>query len=438
MIIFVTSCVLLTQFAAVVPARLRVSVGEKVALHNLFPEYISTRLTALVFQDEQVLEWQDDGGNEFSLQQEESPTAVIPGSANLDLRIFGVIPFKRVTLQVVPPVKVMVGGHSIGVLLSSDGVLVMGYSDIRLENGGKSCPAKEAGLSRGAVILSVEGTAVNSDAHLSFLIDSLAREKDEIRLTVRYQGKKKEITVKPQFCSETRRYRIGLLVRDGAAGVGTLTFYDPQSKKYGALGHIITASGSDESWDFKEGRIVPASVQSIQKGERGRIGEKVGFFGGEGISGTITKNTQFGIFGVLRYNMTNPVFPEPLPVAMGYQLKEGPATLLTVLNDEKIEAFQVSIQTIFSRPRADGKAFIIKVTDPELIRKTGGIIQGMSGSPIIQGGKLVGAVTHVLVNDPTRGYGVPAEVMLEETGLLSREKLGGATGFSDTLYNDRI
>lgn len=385
-----------------------------------------------------MLKWQEGKKHKFPLLQEESPTAAIPGYVKLDLRLFGVIPFKKVTLQVVPPVTVMAGGHSIGVLLSADGVMVMGYSNITLEDGRKSCPAKEAGLSPGALILNVEGTVVHSDAHLSFLIDHLARKKDMIRFNVKYQGKTREVKVKPLFCNETRRYRIGLLVRDGAAGVGTLTFYDPKSKKYGALGHVITNSGANGSWDFKNGRIVPASVQAIQKGERGKIGEKVGFFGGKGASGNITKNTQFGIFGMLRHNLSNPVFPKPLPVAMGNQVKEGPATVLTVLNREDIEEFQVSIQTVFSRPRPDGKAFIIKVTDPELIRRTGGIIQGMSGSPIIQDGKLVGAVTHVLINDPSRGYGVLAEVMLEEAGLLSERKWGGSDGFFGGVSGNRI
>lgn len=407
------------------------------ALDKLFPDCISMRLTAQVFEDEGALQWQEGKKQKHFLLQKESPIAAVPGNVKLDLRLFGVIPFKKVTLQVVPPVKVMAGGHSIGVLLSADGVMVMGYSNITLENGRKVCPAKEANLLPGALILNVEGTAVHSDVHLSYLIDHLARKKEQIRLKVKYQEKTTEIRIKPQFCPETRRYRIGLLVRDGAAGVGTLTFYDAKTKKFGALGHVIANSGAKESWDFKNGRIVPASVQTIQKGQPGKIGEKVGFFGGKGISGNITKNTQFGIFGILRYNLSNPVYPKPLPVAMRHQVKEGPATVLTVLNNETIEAFQVSIENVFSRPRSDGKAFIIKVTDSELTNKTGGIIQGMSGSPIIQDGKLIGAVTHVLINDPSKGYGVLAEVMLEEAGLLSGRP-GVSAGFSSDVYGNRI
>ncbi|HBI27205.1 MAG TPA: SpoIVB peptidase, partial [Peptococcaceae bacterium] len=157
-----------------------------------------------------------------------------------------------------------------------------------------------------------------------------------------------------------------------------------------------------------------------------------------GAAGNIDNNTQVGIFGKLDHNLSNPVSPEPIPVAMGHQIKEGPATILTVLNNHTIEAFQISIQSVFSRPRSDGKAFIIKVTDQELIRRAGGIVQGMSGSPIIQNGRLVGAVTHVLVNDPTRGYGVLAEMMLEETGLLFEQKWGNITGYFREVSENRI
>lgn len=405
------------QFAAITPAHLRVNVGDRVALDNLFPNFITERLTALVFEEEGKFKWGSSSSQKI-LQEQESFIADGPGSIDLYLRLFGVIPFKRVTLQVVSPVKVMVGGHSIGVLMHAEGVMIMGYSQIRLQDGRKVSPGKEAGLKKGALIQKVENKAVQSDTQLSYLIDQLARKNKEIRLSVKYQGKISQVKVKPQYCRETGRYRIGLLVRDGAAGVGTLTFCDPKTKKFGALGHMITNSGAQNSWDFTEGRIVSAIIQSVQKGERGKIGEKVGFFGGNAVSGKINKNTQYGIFGYMQKQVANPFFPEPIAVAMSHQVKEGPATILTVLNKDTIEAFQVSIETVFSQPRADGKSMIIKVTDPDLLRRTSGIIQGMSGSPIIQDGKLVGAVTHVLVNDPTRGYGVFAEMMLEEAGLL--------------------
>jgi stage IV sporulation protein B len=200
--------------------------------------------------------------------------------------------------------------------------------------------------------------------------------------------------------------------------VGTLTFFDPVTKKYGALGHVITNSETSEWLDLKDGKIVGAAVEGIQKGQRGKIGEKIGLFQGDRtMSGNIEKNTQYGIFGVLQTILPNKLYPNPVPVAVGGQIKEGPAQMLTVLDSENIEAFNVEIQTVFPQPRPDGKSFIIRVVDQKVLNRTGGIIQGMSGSPIVQDGKLVGAVTHVFINDPTRGYGISAELMMDEAGL---------------------
>jgi len=393
-------------------------------LNNLFPDYLATRISAFIPDDSQgMLEWQKKGAeSSICPLVGELPTAAAPGCMRLHLRLFGVFPLKNVTLQVIPPVKVMVGGHSIGVLMNSRGVIVAGYSSL-IGPHGRCCPAKDVGIAPGDIIVKIEDTAIHSDVQVSFLIDHLARKKNLISLQVKRCGKIREYKVKPEFCRDTQRYRIGLMVRDGAAGVGTLTFFDTDTKNFGALGHVITNTETSEYLDLSESRIVAASVQGIQKGERGRIGEKIGiFFNEKGVSGKIVKNTKYGIFGVLNKDLKNPIFPDPLPVAMGYQVKEGPATMLTVLNNETIEAFKVEIQTIFPQPRSDGKSFIVKITDPDLLRRTGGIIQGMSGSPLIQDGKLIGAVTHVFINDPERGYGVMAEKMLEEAGLLPKKR----------------
>jgi stage IV sporulation protein B len=200
--------------------------------------------------------------------------------------------------------------------------------------------------------------------------------------------------------------------------VGTLTFFDPVTKIYGALGHVITNSDTSELLDLKDGKIVAAAVEGIQKGQRGKIGEKIGLFqADQKMSGNIEKNTKYGIFGVLQNILPNQLYPDPVPVAVGGQIKEGPAQMLTVLNGDNIEACNVEIQTVFPQPRPDGKSFIVRMVDPRILSRTGGIVQGMSGSPIVQDGKLIGAVTHVFINDPTRGYGIGAELMLDEAGL---------------------
>lgn len=206
---------------------------------------------------------------------------------------------------------------------------------------------------------------------------------------------------------------LGLYLKDPAAGVGTLTFWEPVRKVYGALGHMI--AGDIGAVLESEGRIVPAHIHGIQPGERGRPGEKLGIFEAGPALGTIEKNTGFGIFGTL---LRAPGPSQPLvPVALAHEVRQGDAQMLTVVEGGKVEAFDVRVVSVQRQAKPGGKGLVIEVTDPRLIERTNGIVQGMSGSPILQGGKLIGAVTHVFINNPLRGYGVLAEWMVYEAGL---------------------
>ena len=408
------------QSFSLIPSHYRVNVGDQIVFGNMFPPQISGRITASVSNSCQaMLNWQPgEAGQEFQPFLGRAPVAAVPGRIDLNLKLFGILPLKQISLQVVTPVQVMVGGQSIGVLLHTDGVIVAGFSDVTGSDGKSYCPARQAGIASGDVITGIEGVNVQCDAQVSELVDQYARRQGTVHLQVKRRGVVTSYDIKPVFCRETRRYRIGLFVRDGAAGVGTLTFFDPKTKKYGALGHVITNSETSEWLDLRDGKIVGAAVEGIQKGQRGKIGEKIGLFlGDRTMSGNIEKNTQYGIYGVLHNSLSNPLYPSPVPVAVGGQIREGPAQMLTVLDGEHIEAFNIEIQTVFPQPRPDGKSFIIRVVDPQILSRAGGIIQGMSGSPIVQDGKLVGAVTHVFINDPTRGYGISAELMMDEAGL---------------------
>jgi stage IV sporulation protein B len=408
------------QSFSLIPSHYRVSVGDQIIFGNMFPPQISGRITASVANGcQEMLNWQPgETSQEFQPFLGRAPVAAVPGRIDLSLKLFGFLPLKQIALQVVPPIQVLVGGQSIGVLLHTEGVIVSGFSDVSSSDGKSYCPARQAGIAVGDLIVGIEGVNVQCDAQVSQLVDQFARRKGTVHLEVKHRGVAAGYDIKPVLCRETGRYRIGLFVRDGAAGVGTLTFFDPVTKKYGALGHVITNSETSEWLDLKDGQIVGAAVEGIQKGQRGKIGEKIGLFQGDRtISGNIEKNTPYGIFGRMQTIHPNQLYPNPVPVAVGGQIREGPAQMLTVLNGEKIEAFNIDIQTVFPQPRSDGKSFIIRVVDPQVLSRTGGIIQGMSGSPIIQDGKLVGAVTHVFINDPTRGYGISAELMLDEAGL---------------------
>lgn len=422
MLIFVLSLTPPAQSYFNLPTEQRFAVGEEVKINLNFPQqflqkmsfYVDSESGNLLHYNGQTLQ------KSFFNGLEGWPIAAKPGRVNIRMKLFGLIPLKTVTVNLFPETEIIPGGHSIGVLMRSKGVMVVGYSPISDANGVKHYPAKEAGIEIGDLILAVNGTTVKTDGEAAQLIDKIGNSQKEIKLLIKRNNKDMEIRLKPAYCAETKRYRVGLYIRDSAAGVGTLTFFEPNSKTYGALGHIIADSETNKQIIMGEGRIVNASIQGINQGEKGRPGEKIGtFIDNTTLAGDIRKNTACGIFGKLEGNISNQYYQNPIPVAFSSQVREGPAEILTVVADEKIEKFTINIDKVIPQNKPEGKGLIITITDQRLLQITGGIVQGMSGSPIIQNGKLVGAVTHVFVNDPTRGYGVLAEWMLLETGLYS-------------------
>lgn len=348
-----------------------------------------------------------------------SIAALQTGHYQVDFRLFGLIPFRRMTVDVVPPIKVVPGGHSIGVLLRSKGVIVVGHAALRDKAGTLHQPARDGGVELGDAILEIGGKEVTSEEQAARLFEEAGKAGRPVKVTVKRKGRLLEKEVTPIKDKDSGRFRVGLYIRDGAAGVGTLTFYEPGSGRYGALGHVIADAETSQPIDVRDGHIVESVVTAIQKGRKGSPGEKIGAFRNEdNWLGSIDKNSRFGIFGKMNAPLTNPMFPQPVEVAMANQVKEGPAEILTVVEGQKLERFQVEIMRVMHQPTPDGKNMIVRITDPRLLDKTGGIVQGMSGSPILQDGRMVGAVTHVFVNDPTRGYGALIEWMLQEAGVL--------------------
>lgn len=345
------------------------------------------------------------------------------GNSTVQFKLLGFIPIRTVQVDVLPVIKLIPGGNSIGVVLHSRGVIVVGNSPITIEKEQQVNPAKDGGIHVGDVILSINGTLVQSDSQLAEVIDQSGKEEEILNIVLKRGEEEMTIKIKPVLCHETKRYRIGLFVRDSAAGVGTLTFHEPESKVYGALGHIITDSDTNQPIDCEQGKIVGAKVSGIQHGLRGQPGEKIGvFIEGDQLLGNIEKNTKFGIYGKLSTKITNELYSEAIPVASMNQIQTGYAEILTVVDGQTIERFAIDIQKINLQESPEGKGIVIKVTDPLLLEKTGGIVQGMSGSPIIQNGKLIGAVTHVFVHDPTRGYGCFIDWMLMEVGIIPRNE----------------
>jgi len=344
----------------------------------------------------------------------ETKTSANSDIYQVDYSLMGLIPLASTQYNVIEPFSLMVGGHSIGVLLHTDGSTVIGYAPVQTKDGGKVYPAKEAGVLPGDFIVAVNGKAVENDTQVAELFDEAGSSGQKVEVSIERDGQPMELKITPAWCTDSHSWRVGLYIRDSTAGVGTLTFYDPKTGQYGALGHIVSDLNKKMTDDANKGSIVAASVQGINKGQIGLPGEKKGAFIEHGLKGTIEKNCYLGIFGHLQNTPDDNIFTNALPVASAGEIEQGPAQIVTVLSGEKLQVFDVKIVRIFAQQRPTGKGLIIEVTDPALLNATGGIVQGMSGSPVIQNGKIVGAVTHVFINNPTKGYGCLAEWMVWE------------------------
>jgi stage IV sporulation protein B len=342
--------------------------------------------------------------------------SVATGKSEIVYEMAG-MPIKKVNVEVLKDLKIVPGGQSIGVKLNTLGVLVVGHHLVKTKEG-KVSPGEEAGIKVGDIILEINGEKVSKMDQVTPIVKKAGKNGESLQVKVKRGEKTMTKKLTPYLDQNDETYRIGLYIRDSAAGIGTMTFYHPESKKYGALGHVISDMDTKKPIQINNGTIVQSNVTSIDKGNNGVPGEKQAEFSIEKDRiGTITKNSPFGIFGKLDNKIKNGKYDKAMPIALSHQVKEGPAKILTVLEGEKVREFDVEIVSSVPQKFPATKGLIVKITDKELLNKTGGIVQGMSGSPIIQDGKIVGAVTHVFVNDPTSGYGVYIEWMLQEAGI---------------------
>lgn len=341
------------------------------------------------------------------------------GKTTMKLKLFGKIPFKTVRVNVVPDLRVIPGGQTIGVKVKSAGIMVVGHHQVVDAKGTKVSPGEQAKLQLGDLIVRINGKYVNEVHKVAEMAEEAGDSKQPLHLTVKRGSRLFDTKLSPVFDSEDRAWRLGLYIRDSAAGVGTLTFYAPDQGVYGALGHVITDMDTQTPIEVGEGQILQSNVTSINKSQNGEPGEKRAQFVKESkVLGNIERNTSFGIFGKMKELPSHSYNDQSVPVAFAEEVKEGPAQLLTVVNGQKVERFNVEIVHVTKQQSPATKGMVIKITDRRLLEQTGGIVQGMSGSPIIQDGKLIGAVTHVFVNDPTSGYGCFIEWMLQDAGVL--------------------
>lgn len=337
-----------------------------------------------------------------------------------NVNLLGIFKMGTVTIKTVPSdILVYPGGQPIGVKLNTKGVLIVALSDVESDSGKVASPAASCGIQIGDSILSINNRQINSSEELVSSIN--ASKGKEINVLLERKGEKIQKKIQPVKSNLDNNYKIGLWVRDSTAGVGTLTFYDPNSKKFAALGHPITDVDTGTILSVNYGQIVKSSIISIRKGMRGSPGELKGIFVDEDrILGQIYNNTECGIFGKSNESLKNDSFSKPLKIALRSEIKEGDAKILTTIDGDAPKLYNIQIQKLLSQDTPGPKSMIIKITDPVLLEKTGGIVQGMSGSPIIQNDKIVGAVTHVLINKPELGYGVYIEWMIKDSGILTK------------------
>ena len=295
-------------------------------------------------------------------------------------------------------------GKTIGITVDLNGVSVVNTSEFENSDGKISSPAQEAGIKAGDVIMKINNKPVTSAKELPETSNG-----EKITVLISRNGEQKEIEVTPKKDLTDGKYRIGVWLKDSTSGIGTLTYYDPETHEFGALGHGICESGSTLC-EITDGKILDAEVTSINRGEKGSPGELIGIFADNNL-GSIIKNSNTGIYGEVDSELN--ISAESIEVAPRSEVYEGDAVIICNIKGKEVCEYSADIQKINNNESAV-KGMIIKITDENLIEKTGGIVQGMSGSPIIQNGKLVGAITHVFVNDPTRGYGIFIENMLAE------------------------
>ena len=332
------------------------------------------------------------------------------GEEKLEVSLFDKIRLKTINVNVIEDVDVIPVGAIVGIKLYTNGVMVVGMSSIEGEDGNIYKPYQELEIQEGDFITHINGIEITSTNKLIEEINNSSGQ--EIELTFNHKEETKTVNIRP-VKNKDKKYKLGLWVRDSAAGVGTVTFYNDDTKCFAALGHAITDIDTGEILSTSSGEIDTSRILSIVKGQKDEPGRIEGTINSKTPIGNIYNNTKFGIFGVIK-NAENIQldFNKKMKVASRNEIKLGEATCLSGIDGE-IKEYKLEITKIYPNNNYDNKSMFINITDENLLEKTGGIVQGMSGTPIIQNGKFVGAITHVLVNNPTVGYAVFGDLMLK-------------------------
>lgn len=347
-----------------------------------------------------------------TLSNNQTSVLETPGKKTIKLSMFENILLKNVNVDVLEKTTVIPVGNIAGIKLYTSGVLVVGMSEIEGIDNKKYKPYEQTGIEEGDRIIAVNNNKITTTEELIKTVNSC--DGTEVKIEYIHEEKTQECSIKPVQTSK-KEYKLGLWVRDSAAGVGTVTFYEPSTQNFAALGHGITDIDTEQLIDISSGEFVTTKILDVIKGEKGIPGRIQGTVDNQKNIGVIYKNTRFGIYGkVENLSTLNIDKSKEIPLALRDEIRQGKATIMCSLENGKIEEYEIEIEKIYKENNYDNKSMLIKITDQRLLNKTGGIIQGMSGSPIIQNGKFIGAVTHVLVNNPQEGYAVFGDIMIKQ------------------------
>ena len=349
-------------------------------------------------------------GTALEIQGEIQPISAENGTASLT--VLGGIAVKQVDVQFVDREMVIPCGYPFGIKMFTEGVVVVGLTDVE-ENGIFRNPAQEAGIRVGDVLTELDGQPVSLNEDVAAIIASSGGR--EISDTLKRKNQTLTGTLQP-IRADSGEYKAGIWVRDSSAGIGTMTYYDPSTMIFAGLGHAVCDVDTGETLPLGRGEIVDVTITGVEKGISGQPGSLQGSFEGSRLAGFMAVNSETGVYGQLTSLPVSTL--KPVPIAMKQEVREGAAQIYTTISGRTPQCYDIVIESMNLSSTAKTKSMVIRVTDPELLEATGGILQGMSGSPILQDGKLVGAVTHVFVNDQTRGYGIFAENMQETASSL--------------------
>ena len=337
-------------------------------------------------------------------------TMLEEGETDVILSFMGIIPLKTVAVKAMPYQKLIPCGEVVGIKVDTTGVMVLGVGEFETEKEMVS-PCKGL-IEVGDMIVACNGKVIETKESFRNLIESC--ESKELLLELSHKGEKKEVKVKPIYSKLENEYKLGLWIKDSTQGIGTITYINPENGHFGALGHGITDNHTHMLTPVRTGEIMEVAITSIKKGQKGTPGEVSGVidYDEESQLGHISINSAIGIYGEVNKNYLNLRKNDALPVAFQDEVHEGKASIMLDLSKQGVKEYEVEIQKVSKYSNEPSKGMVIRIVDPELLALTNGIIQGMSGSPILQDGKIIGAVTHVFIHDPTRGYGIFIENMM--------------------------